>query len=97
MNETTKPGDLVGRDASGRIRIDRVIPLPWLVGLMLALAGNAATMYYGQQQLAGDMADLKTEVRALATWQGQSLAKDAEVAVELRELRRRVEILEQRR
>jgi hypothetical protein len=92
----TKPGDLLGTDASGRLRIDRVIPLTWVLGIVAAGIVNAAVAYSSQQQLiaqvatlAGDIKELRIEVRALS-------ARDVEQGVRLAEHERRIQALEAR-
>ena len=40
MADPTRPGDLVGQDASGRVRIDRVLPLPWVLGILGLCIGS---------------------------------------------------------
>lgn len=92
----TKPGDFVGTDPSGRVRIDRVIPLTWVLGIVGAGIVNAASMYYGQQQLvtqvallAGEVKELRIEVRALSS-------RDVEQGVRLAEHERRIQALEAR-
>ena len=53
MSLDTQPGDMVHRDEQDRpIRISREIPLPWLLGMLGALALQAIAIYYGQQEHA---------------------------------------------
>lgn len=93
----TKPGDFVGTDSSGRVRIDRVIPLHWVLGIILAGVLNAAATYYGQQQLVATVAELKTEVRATNDARAAMNNKLTEHSVELGAIKRRVEMLESRK
>lgn len=97
MEPTTKPGDLIGHDSDGRVRIDRVLPLPWLLGIVGGIALQGVALYYGQQQQAESVREIKSELKAMATWQASVLVKDADQAADIRDLRRRVEALEARR
>jgi hypothetical protein len=92
----TKPGDLVGTDSNGRVRIDRVIPLTWVLGIVGAGIVNAAVAYSTQQQLiaqvgalAAEVKELRIEVRALS-------ARGVEHGVRLAEHERRIQALEVR-
>ena len=94
---TTKPGDLVGHDSSGRVRIDRVIPLPWLLGGVGAIALQGVALYYAQQQTAEAVREMKSQLTAIVAAQTAAQVADADSRADLRELRRRVEALEARR
>ena len=93
----SKPGDLVGQDSSGKVRIDRVIPLPWALGMLSAVIVQAVTLWFQVQAASDTIKEVRQELKVLSAWQNQALVKDAEVVGELRELRRRVENLEARR
>ncbi|MFO1268539.1 MAG: hypothetical protein U1F25_13590 [Rubrivivax sp.] len=93
----TKPGDLVGQDAAGRVRIDRVIPLPWLLGGIGAIAVQGMALYYSQQQTGDTVRKIESRLDALVSLQGTSQIADAELRAEVRELRRRIESMEARR
>lgn len=97
MADPTRPGDLVGHDSEGRVRIDRVIPLQWVLGMLGIVAVQAATLWFQVQAGTEAIKEMRVDLRAMTTWQSQALVKDAEVAGELRDLRRRVEQLEARR
>lgn len=94
---TTAPGELVGRDRSGRVRISREVPLQWALTVLGAVVVQAATLWFQLQTATEAIKDMRVELRAMSVWQSQSLVKDAEVAAELRELRRRLEQLEGRK
>ena len=91
------PGDLIGKDAAGRVRIDRVIPLPWVLGIIGAGVMNAAAMYYGQRQLIEAVAELKTDVRGLVSGVAASVNRDTEHSLRIQALERRVDQLETRK
>ena len=91
------PSDLVGKDASGRVRIDRVIPLPWVMGVIGAGIINAAAMYYGQQQLIEKVTDMRTEIRAITAAISLASTRDTEHSMRLQQLERRVDQLETRK
>ena len=91
----TRPGDLRGQDSEGRVRIDRVIPLPWLLGGIAAIALQGVALYYGQQQTAEAVRKMEGRIEAMVTLQAAAQVADAERRAEVRELRRRIEALEQ--
>lgn len=93
----SRPGDFIGRDVSGRIKIDRVIPLPWLVGICGAIVAQAAAMYYGQQQIAEAVRELKGDVRELTNGASAAASKDVEHTLRIQAVERRVDILERAR
>ena len=90
----SRPGDFIGRDESGRIKIDRVIPLPWLLGILGAVAVNAAAMYYGQQQMIEKVSELKLDVKALASTAAHLNGRDIEHGMRIQALERRVDAVE---
>ena len=94
---TTKPGDLVGHDRSGRVRIDRVIPLPWLLGGMVLVAAQGIASYYQLQQATEQVREVRVRLDAIVSWQSLAQISEAEQRAEMRDLRRRVEQLEARR
>ena len=94
---TTKPGDLVGHDAQGRVRIDRVLPLPWVLGSLGAVIVQAVAGYYQLQQATDQLREMRSRLDAVLSWQSLQQVSDAEHRAEIRELRRRVEQLEARR
>lgn len=93
----SRPGDFVGRDAAGRMRIDRVIPLPWLVGVLGAILLQAAALYYGQAQVAERVSELRTDVRSLNSAGAVAATRDVEHSMRIQALERRVEIVESAR
>lgn len=94
---TTRPGDFVGQDSSGRIRIDRVVPLQWVLGLLGLVAVQAATLWFQVQASTEAIKEMRAELRGMTAWQGQVLVKDAEVGYKVRDLERRIEALEGRK
>jgi hypothetical protein len=88
MSADTQPGDRIGTDSVGRVRIDRVIPLPWVMGIIAAGVMNAASMYYGQQQLITIVAELKGEVRAINSGMAAAQNRDTEHTLRLQALER---------
>lgn len=93
----SRPGDLVGRDSAGRVRIDRVIPMPWLIGMIGAILLQAAALYYGQAQVAERVAELRADVRSLNSAGAAAATRDVEHAMRIQALERRVEIVESAR
>ena len=93
---TTKPGDIIGQDSAGRIRIDRVIPLPWVLGMLVAVVAQAVTLWMQVQGTTDTVRRIDTRLEAIVSWQSTSQIADAEFRSEVRELRRRVEQLEVR-
>lgn len=91
----TRPGDLVGRSSDGSVRIDRVIPLQWVLGMLGVVIAQAATLWFQVQAGTEAIKEVKVELRAMSSWQSQALVKGAEVDSDIRELRRRIEALEQ--
>lgn len=96
MAAETKPGDLLGTDAAGRVRIDRVIPLTWVLGIVGAGIVNAAVAYSTQQQLIANVQVLATEVKELRIEVRALSARDVEQGVRLAEHERRIQALEAR-
>ena len=90
----SRPGDLVGRDDSGRVRIDRVLPLPWVIGMMVGIGLQAATLYYGQQQVAEKVLELRSDVRALNNATQTAATRDVEHSMRIQSLERRVDVIE---
>lgn len=97
MADPTRPGDLVGQDASGRVRIDRVLPLPWVLGILGVVIAQAATLWFQVQAGTEALREMRTDLRAMSLAQNQALVRDAQREGDLRELRRRIEQLEARR
>lgn len=100
----TRPGDLIGADTEGRIRIDRVIPLPWLLGVVALMLLQAASVYRqalqldaGQTQLRDLVIELKAEVRLLREASTAKDLKDTAHDVRLLEHERRITALEARK
>lgn len=93
----SQPNDLVGTDASGKVRIDRVIPLPWVLGVIGAGIVNAAAMYYGQQQLIEKVTDMRAEIRAITAAIALAATRDTEHSMRIQNLERRVDQLEARK
>lgn len=91
---TTKPGDLVGHDSTGRVRIDRVVPLQWVLTILGVVAAQAATLWFQVQSSTESIKEMRVDLRAMTAWQSQSLVKDAETSHRLRDLERRIELLE---
>lgn len=90
----SQPTDLVGTDHTGRVRIDRVIPLQWVLGVIAAGVVNAAAMYYGQQQLIAGLAELKAEVRTLTQTSTTGQLLDREHTLQIADHERRLTNLE---
>lgn len=97
MAEQTKPGDLVGHDSEGRVRIDRVIPLPWVMSILGVVLLQAATLWFQVQAGTEAIKEMRTDLRSMSTWQNQALVKDAQIDGMLNDLRRRIEQLEHSR
>lgn len=93
-DKPSKPGDLVGHDASGRVRIDRVIPLPWVLGMLMAVIVQAVAGYYQLQQTTEQLREVRARLDGMLAWQSVVQISDAEQRAEIRELRRRIEQLE---
>lgn len=93
----SRPGDFIGRDHEGRVKIDRVIPLPWLIGILGMVAANAAAVYYGQQQLVEKFSELKIDVRALAGTAAHLNGRDIEHTLRIQSIERRLDTLEARK
>jgi hypothetical protein len=90
----TKPGDLMGPDSHGDIRISREIPLPWLVGIAVGLFVQAASVWFGQQQMAKDVIELKATIRQASDTLAAMTGKDIEHSLKLIEMDRRINALE---
>jgi hypothetical protein len=88
MAQDTQPGDRISTDSVGRVRIDRVIPLPWVLGIIAAGVMNAASMYYSQQQMISVVAELKGEVRAITAGMAAAQNRDTEHTLRLQALER---------
>lgn len=97
MNKTTKPGDLVGQDAEGRVRIDRVLPLPWVLSMLAAIAVQAVVTWQQGQTTTETVRKIESRLDAMVTLQGAAQIADAELRAEVRELRRRLDAMEARR
>lgn len=93
----TRPGDVVGTDDSGRVRIDRVIPLQWVMGIIGAGVINAAAMYYGQQQLIEKVGEMRTEIKAITSAIIAASNRDIEHSMRLQTLEQRVTQMENRK
>lgn len=93
----TKPGDLVGSDALGRVRISREVPLHWVLGILATIIAQAVAGYYQLQQATDQLREVRARLDGMVSWQGTVQVHDAEQAGEIRELRRRIEALEARR
>lgn len=91
------PGDLIGTDGSGKVRIDRVIPLHWVIGIIGAGFVNAAATYYGQQQLIEKVSDMREEIRSITAAINTGARSDMEHATRLHALERRMDQLESRK
>jgi hypothetical protein len=91
------PGDFIGKDSTGRVRIDRVIPLPWVMGVIGAGIVNAAAMYYGQQQLIEKVGEMRSEIRAITAAISLASTRDTEHSMRLQSLERRMDQIEGRR
>lgn len=94
---TTKPGDLVGQDSDGRVRIDRVIPLQWVLSILGAVVLQGMAGYYQLQQATEQLREMRSRLESFASAQSLQAVHDAEQASEIRELRRRIESLEAKR
>ena len=92
----TKPGDLMGPDSHGQIRISREIPLPWLIGITATLMVQAATVWFGQQQMSRDISEMKATIREINDRTNSGVGKDIEHSLKLIEIDRRVTLLEQK-
>lgn len=84
-------------DAPGLIKITREIPLPWLIGGVLAIVGQAVLMWAGQRdqaqaiaQLSTQMAEQTKQINALAEKVGVGNLKDLEHDLKLNDLGRRM-------
>jgi hypothetical protein len=93
----SRPDDLIGSDASGRVRIDRVIPLHWVIGIIGASAINAAATYYGQQQLIEKVAEMRGEIRAITSSLAAGVNQGTEHSMRLRAIERRLDQIELRK
>ncbi len=94
---TTKPGDLVGHDSQGRVRIDRVIPLPWALSLLGAVVMQAVVLWFQVQAATETVREMKLQLTSMLSAQALAREHAAEKSAELRELRHRIEALEGRR
>jgi hypothetical protein len=86
----TKPGDLVGQDQDGRVVIDRRIPLPWMLGLVGAVALQAVLMYTKQENLTDKMAELTIEMKAVRASTSGMTERQIEHTMILRDHERRL-------
>jgi len=93
----TRPGDVVGIDETGRVRIDRVIPLQWVMGIIGAGVINAAAMYYGQQQLIEKVGEMRNEIKAITSAIVAASNRDIEHSMRLQTLEQRVTQMENRK
>jgi len=90
----TRPGDLMGPDSHGELRISREIPLPWLVGIVFGLFVQAAAVWFGQQQITKDVVELKTTIRQASDTLAAMTGKDIEHSLKIIEMDRRINALE---
>lgn len=95
--EETKPGDMVGRDADGHIKVSRTIPAQWLIGGFIAIVGQAVAMYYGQQRLNEAVRDIQIELKAINLALVSANTKGVEHGLRLTDIERRVGVLEEQR
>jgi len=84
----SQPNDLVGTDASGKVRIDRVIPLPWLIGIVGAGVISSAQQYFGQQRLIDEVKELRGEMRVMTQAAALSSNRDTEHSMLIQGLQR---------
>lgn len=92
--EDTLPGDVVGRDQEGHVRISRTIPLQWLMGGLLVVIGQAIAMYYGQQRLSDSVRDIQIELKAINLSIVSTNTKSVEHGIRLTDMERRVTSIE---
>lgn len=93
---TSKPGDFVGQDSTGRVRIDRVIPLRWMLTVVGAVLAHAAASWFQLQALDKTVQDMRTTLTQFTSWQVLAQVESAKHEAAVVELRRRVESLEVR-
>lgn len=90
MSEETRPGDAVGRDEQGHVRISRTIPLQWLVGGLIVVAGQAIAMYYGQQRLSEAVREIQIEIKAINLSIANTGTKSIELQLRMSDVERRL-------
>jgi hypothetical protein len=86
----SKPGDLVGHNLEGQVVIDRRIPLPWMLGLVGAVALQAVLMYTKLENNTEKMADLTIEMKAVRASTSGTSERMMEHTMILREHERRL-------
>lgn len=91
-------------DDAGPIKVTREIPLPWLIGGVLAIAGQAILMWAGQREQAAAMAQFGVQlaeqtkqINVLAEKVGVGNIKDVEHDMKLADHERRIQSLESKK
>lgn len=94
----SKPHDLVGTDVTtGRMRVDRVVSMQWVLSIIGTIIAAGASIYYGQQQLIKEFAEMRLEMRAFSAALSASSTKDTEHTLRLQSLEKRVDMIEARK
>jgi len=94
-SEDTLPGDAIGHDSEGHVRISRTIPLNWIVGGLIVVAGQAIAMYYGVQRLNDAVKDIQIELKAINLALVSANTKGVEHGLRLTDIERRIGVLEE--
>lgn len=92
--EDTKPGDVVSTDESGNIRVSRIIPIPYLIGGLVAVAGQAVALYYGQQRMSDELRVMQADMKSIGLQLAVSATKGVEYSMRITELERRLNNVE---
>lgn len=82
-----------GRTQEG-LRIKYEVPLPWLIGGVVFIAGQAATVWFSQQSLTESNRDLVQQIRSLSVQLNGKDIKDVQHDLQLADHERRMLAIE---
>lgn len=77
--------------------ITRAIPLPWVLGVIFAIAAQAAVVYFTQQRQGELIVTLTTEVKTLTASVNTNNVTDVKHDFKIADIERRLESLERRK
>lgn len=98
MNRRQPTGDDKSEQSSrSRWHLSRDVPVTWLVGGLLAVCAQAATVYFAQQQQSELLRDLAKDVKTIGIQLSGKDLKDVEHDILLKDHERRLTNLEQRK
>jgi hypothetical protein len=78
------------------LKVNRDIPLPWLIGGAVFLIAQAVTLIGGQQQQASNIKELTTELKELRSAAVAGGLKNVEFDLKITDHERRLQTLERK-